>query len=334
MTENKWPMPSQTNKPDGTPRQVGVEFELQGLEVKELAEVTASSLNAEIERVSDAEYLVKSTQYGDFRIEIDYALLKRMARDQAEQPDDVGDIDRIALEVLTDASMLVVPCEVVTPPLPMQDLQAVLEPMVRQTRDAGAKGTDASFVYAFGLHLNIEPPAMAAENVLALLKGFVCLYDWLLWSEDVDLSRRATPYISRYPGAYEDLLIDPDYWPDWSVFIDDYLEHNPTRNRAMDMLPMFASVDEDRVRNVVDDDRVKARPAFHYRLANCRIDVPDWSIAKPWVRWLQVEALASDRERLNECCRALQADRDRVLHRFDSQWLDTVKSWLADPESA
>lgn len=329
-----WKQPRTTTKPDGTARHVGVEFELQGLDVKKLADLTAESLASEIEQVSDAEYVVKSGDYGDFRIEIDYALLKRMARDQAENPDDVDDIERIALEVLKDASMLVVPCEVVTPPLPMDDLQTVLEPMVDRVRRAGGKGTDASFLYAFGLHLNIEPPTMEADDVVDLLKSFVCLYDWLLHSEEVDLSRRATPYISRYPAGYEDLLIEPGYRPDWTAFIDDYLEHNPTRNRAMDMLPMFASVDQDRVRSVVDDDRVKARPAFHYRLANCRIDVPDWSIADPWGRWLQVEALAADRERLDECCRALQADRDRVLHRFDSQWLDTVREWLTDPESA
>ena len=334
MTDKSWPSPAQTKKPDDTPRHVGVEFELQGLEVRQLAELTAESLDSDIRKVSDAEYVVESRDYGDFRIEIDYALLKRIARDQADNPDDVDDIERLALEVLTDASMLVVPCEVVTPPLPMSDLQSVLEPIVQRVRRAGGKGTDASFLYAFGLHLNIEPPTMEAGDVVALLKSFVCLYDWLLHSEEVDLSRRATPYISRYPADYENLLIEPGYRPDWTTFIDDYLEHNPTRNRAMDMLPMFASVDETRVRDVVDDDRVKARPAFHYRLANCRIDVPDWSIADPWARWLQVEALAADRERLADCCRALQADRDRVLHRFDSQWLDKVREWLTDDESA
>lgn len=334
MNSSRWRLPTKTEKADGSPRRVGVEFELQGLEVEDIARIAAESLGREVERVSDAEYLVESADFGDFRIEIDYALLKRMARDQADEPEEVGNLDRLALDVLTDASMLVVPCEVVTPPLPMSDLSDVLEPLQQRLRTAGAKGTDRSFLYAFGVHLNIEPPAMEARDVLAMLKAFVCLYDWLVWREDVDLSRRATPYISRYPADYENLIVDPEYWPEWSKLIDDYLEHNPTRNRAMDMLPMFASVDEERVRSVVDDDRVKARPAFHYRLANCRIDVPDWSIAGPWRRWLEVESLASDGERLDTYCRGLLDDRERVLHHFDSQWLEQVKAWLAASESA
>ena len=79
---------------------------------------------------------------------------------------------------------------------------------------------------------------------------------------------------------------------------------------------------------VVDDDLIKPRPAFHYRLANCCVDDPDWSIAEPWRRWLKIEALALDRERLVDCCNAFLKDRQRTLGRFDNQWREEVQQWL------
>jgi hypothetical protein len=33
--------------------------------------------------------------------------------------------------------------------------------------------------------------------------------------------------------------------PDLDTLIDDYLEYNPTRNRALDFLPLFLHLDED-----------------------------------------------------------------------------------------
>jgi hypothetical protein len=43
-------------------------------------------------------------------------------------------------------------------------------------------------------------------------------------------------------------------------------------------LPLLAEIDSDRVRRFVNDPRIKARPAFHYRLANCHIERADWSV--------------------------------------------------------
>ena len=309
---------------------MGVEFELQGLGVDELAKIAADVLGGTLAPVSSAEFTVGVEGQGDYRIEVDYALLKDAAR---QEPGEKGSIARkveeLRLEALTAASVALVPCEVVTPPLEMAVLHEPLDALTTAIRDAGGKGTRESPLYAFGVHFNVEPPAMDPKTVVAYAKAFVCLFDWLVHEGEVDFMRRVTPYINRFPGALELALTQPDYWPDWDTFVVDYLRASPTRNRALDMLPMLAEVNPAAVELVVDDDRVKARPTFHYRLANCLIDEPGWSISEPWGRWLEIERLANDTDLLNSVCEEFVADRDRVLHRIDGGWRDRVGQLIA-----
>ena len=106
------------------------------------------------------------------------------------------------------------------------------------------------------------------QEEFSSLKSFFCLYDWMIDVERPDLARRVTPYINHFESDYIKLVLNRDYDPTIEQLIDDYLEYNPTRNRNLDMLPLFAFIDEKRVRSVVDDPRVNARPTFHYRLPN------------------------------------------------------------------
>ena len=320
---------TRSTKPDGTPRRVGVEFELQGIPVDELARLTALTFGGDVERVSKAEYLIDVDDQGQYRVEIDYALLKKLAKAQQGSTDSDGpSIDSLAVDTLSAVSAAIVPCEVVAPPLPMDSFLSTLQDLTDAIRYAGGKGTGHSPFYAFGLHLNVEPPDLDAATIAAYMKAFVCLFDWIVWQGEVDWSRRITPYIKRYSAEYELELTDPQYWPNQDTLIADYLRAEGTRNRALDMLPMFSELDSNAVERAVDDDLVKARPAFHYRLANCSIDDPAWSIADPWGRWLQIEHLACDRDALNECCAAYQRDRRRLLHRLDNTWRETVTQWL------
>ncbi len=329
MTTPQWPMPAKTTREDDSPRHVGVEFELQGIAVDDLAKLTATTLNGQLELLSTVEYKVTVPEQGDYRVEVDYALLKQKAKQQQDLSlEEQKLIDTVTVDVLSAASSLLVPCEVITPPLEMESLAQPMQALTDAIRAAGGKGTRHSLFYAFGLHLNIEPPALDAHTVAAYMKAFTCLFDWLVWEGEVDPARRATPYIQRFPEEYALHLTDPEYWPDWDTLIDDYLHWNASRNRALDMLPLFAEIDAARVHATVDDAKVKARPAFHYRLANCEIDEPDWSIVDPWSRWLQIEYLANDRNALLGCCAAYRSDRKRLLHRVDNSWRQTVTQWL------
>ena len=84
-----------------------------------------------------------------------------------------------------------------------------------------------------------------------------------------------------------------------AAFIDDYLAANPTRNRDLDLLPLLHYFDETRVRAVLPNEKINGRPTFHYRLPDARVSDPGWSIAPDWNRWVCVERLAADRERLD-----------------------------------
>lgn len=326
-TRSRWPLPPIHRKPDGTPRRVGVEFELQGLDVGNLAAIVAEALDGTVRRVSSAEYLVTDPTHGEYRVEVDSVLLKNNAELTADD-DDLPALQEAAVKVIDSVSSLVVPCEVVSPPLPMTEVCKPMDSLVAATRKAGARGTQQSLLYAFGVHLNVEPPTMDPQQIVDYIRAFVCLYDWIVEAGDIDLTRQMMPYIRRFPTEYEQLVTGADYRPDWRRLIADYLGANPTRNRALDMLPMFAHVDEQAVRDVVDDDLIKPRPAFHYRLANCCIDDPDWSIAQPWRRWLQIEQLALDKPALTDCCDAFNRDRQRFLSNMDNQWREEVQQWL------
>jgi hypothetical protein len=101
-----------------------------------------------------------------------------------------------------------------------------------------------------------------------------------------------------YPKAFVRQVLSPNYWPDITIFIDDYLAANPTRRRALDLLPCLAHLDEARVRAVVPHEKIGRREVLHYRLPQAHVGEPGWSIAADWNRWIEVEQLASDRPRL------------------------------------
>jgi len=325
----KWNMPATTHKPDGAPRQVGIEIELQGIPVDRLVALVRDALGGTVRDVSRSEYEIDVPDQGTWRVEVDFALLKEMAKEEAAlEKSDENSSQAIALDALDAMSSLLVPCEIVSPPLGMESIGEPMDAVVRAVRDAGGNGTHASLVYAFGVHFNVEPTDMQAGTVLAYMQAFVCLFDWIVWKGEIDLARRVTPYIKPFPRQYQALILEPDYRPDFAGLIKDYLAHNATRNRALDMLPLFSMIDEDLIKETVDDDRVNARPAFHYRLANSCVDEPDWSIADPWNRWLKIEQLAADKDALATLCAEMLADSERMLHPLDNKWREKVQLWV------
>ena len=193
-----------------------------------------------------------------------------------------------------------IPCEIVAPPIPFTKLPE-LEALRVALCNHGALGTKASVMYGFGFQLNVEVPDRSAETLLRHLQAFLVLYDWLADVVDVDFTRRIGPFINPFPLEYRKKVLDPRYEPNIDTLIDDYLLANPTRNRPLDMLPVFAMIDEHKVAFAAKDaEKVKARPTFHYRLPNCLVDDPAWSIALEWNRWVEVERLAADPKRMRE----------------------------------
>ncbi|MEX2480481.1 MAG: amidoligase family protein [Gammaproteobacteria bacterium] len=321
--------PPWTQNPRGEQRRVGVELEMAGLSLDRLAAVVAEFLGATIETSGRYERTVIGDAAGEWGVELDFDLLKRLGREQRESGTWSDDLANSAEDSLNWLAAPLVPLELVSPPLPLERLPDV-ERLIAILREAGATGTSDSLVNAFGMQFNPEIPSEAPAVLAAYLQAFLCLYDWLVARAEINFTRRLTTYIDPFPRAYVRKVVDPDYAPDKAALIDDYLRDNPTRNRALDMLPLFLHLDETRVRRVTTDPLIKARPTFHYRLPNCEIDRPDWGLYLAWNDWIEVERLAADAERLEACCTAYSKFLDSALKRWLGDWQAQIEQrWLA-----
>ena len=267
------------------------------------------------------------TTLDDFRVELDVALLKRLGQARIDAEQAPGVVGQLSEDVLAAVARRLAPCEIVSSPLPF-DRMAELDRLIEALRRAGARGTDDSLVYAFGVHFNPEPPALDCATVLAHMQAFALLHDWLLSRLDVDWVRRLTPFIRPWARPYVELILARDYAPDMERLIDDYLAYNPSRNHALDMLPLFAFLDQHKVRAVVEDPRVQARPTFHYRLANCRVGDPHWRLTDEWQSWLTIEDLAADAHKRA----AMSRDYRRLMQRpwgdLFAEWSQRAETWL------
>lgn len=324
MTKPQLVMPPEQTNADGDERAVGVEIEFGDLNLVAAAEVLQTFLanqcdNCEVSSQGRYERTISGDPAGDWVIEFDYSYLKKMGRE--EEQDELRAATERGLAWVAES---VVPVEVVSPPLPLSRL-AEVETLMDDLRAAGARGSSDSLAYAFGMQLNPELPSLESRTIMAHIKAFLCLYDWLLARIDPDISRRISNYIDPFPKEYLQLALSPDYWPDLTTLMDDYLEHNPTRNRALDMLPLFRHLDEDKLVAAVDTRLVKARPTFHYRLPGCEIHDANWGLHRVWNDWVKVEQLAANQELLNECGQAFLKHQKKLFSSFGKQWLEQLE---------
>ncbi|MEJ8567179.1 amidoligase family protein [Elongatibacter sediminis] len=324
---SRYPLPPARTTVDGASRRIGVEIELIGPGVPEVARVVSEHTGGEAQSVSRYEYEVGGDEAGTWRVEIDQELLKKMGRERESRDEPLPLLDEAAEELLRFGSELLVPVEIVSPPLPMERLPE-FDRLTGALREAGAKGTGANPAYAFGLQFNPELPALDADTVTRYLKAFLCLYDWLKSRSQVDATRKLTGFAKPFPADYVRRVVNPGYRPDLAALMDDYLRDNPTRNRALDMLPLFAHLDEDRVRAAVEDSRIKARPTLHYRLPNSELGRADWGVFVAWGDWLEVERLACDRKRLDDICGAYHELLKQPLGGMLADWAGECEQWL------
>ncbi|MFC6670077.1 amidoligase family protein [Marinobacterium aestuariivivens] len=313
---------------DGRERRVGVEIELAGIDLDAIARCVQATFGGHVERVSPCEQRLVGTELGEFKLELDFSYLKQLGREQSHGHS--SELEQLATEAMAAVARNIVPFEVVSPPLPMSRLPE-LERLVAALRAGGALGTRSAARYAFGVHFNPELPALDVNTLLRYFKAYLCLHDWLSARERTDLVRRLSTFIQPFSRDYCRKVVDPDYWPDLETFIDDYLYWNPSRNRSLDMLPLFAWLEPARVRAVLPEEKINARPTLHYRLPNSDIDNPQWRLLDAWEDWLQVEALVRDTERLDELCRRYLQHFSKLAPQLLVPWAERVELWLSDP---
>ncbi|MEP6223256.1 amidoligase family protein, partial [Marinobacter sp.] len=197
-----------------------------------------------------------------------------------------------------------------------------------ELRRAGALGSREALYYAFGLQLNPELPDLSATTLVRYLQAFAALYEWLKARHQIDFSRKLTSYIEPWSSTYIDLLISEDYAPDMEKLMRDYLHYNPTRNKALDLLPLFAHLNSGLLAEYVEDERIKSRPTLHYRLPDCDIDNPDWHFSTVWNDWVVLEQLVANADDLSKLVTEFRNSRKLSLHNLTHSWIDTSDQWL------
>lgn len=274
-------------------RKVGVEIEFGGIGAMETARIISNRLGGTIEGSTPYAATVRDTAIGDVSVELDWSWMQKAG-------DDGGIIDQTK-EILADLGRDVVPTEIVAPPLEADRLDE-LDSLVRGLAENGAKGTRAGLLNGFGLHLNPEvwEADLNARSLLQVLQAYLLMSAILRREIQVDFTRSILPFVAAFGDDYMRYVINPDYDPSMDTLIDDYITFNPTRNRELDMLPLFSHIDGDRVRRRLHDEKISSRPTFHWRLPNADLENTNWSVSHEWERWLTVETLAIDDRRLQE----------------------------------
>lgn len=300
-TPEDFHQPPLVDNAEGRTRGVGVELEYAGLTAEQSALALAEALGGDVVEDDPHAFRLLCTELGDIAIELDSRYLH-----PDKHPTVLGGMGAKVASWLGSAATYLIPCELVTAPIPIDRLHGV-DRAVEVLRRAGGKGTQDGAFYAFGLHFNPEAPRLDATTIASVLKAFVLLNGWLRRQVGPDPTRSILGFAEPFPDAYIRRIADPDYRPDLAQFIDDYVAANPTRNRDLDMLPLLTFLDERRVRAVLPEEKIGPRPTFHYRLPDARVSDPGWSIAPDWNRWVAVERLAADCDRLDELGRAYLA---------------------------
>lgn len=332
-----FPLPRRRHTADGRERRLGIELEFAGLEITRVCELVTELYGGRVDPVSRFEYKIRDTRWGSFGIEIDMSLLKE--RSYLKFLDFMGvelgdDALRHTEDLLARLATTLVPHEIGTPPIPFGEAHEI-ERLRQRLHSEHALGTRASLRYAFGLQFNPESPALDAATVLNYLRAFLLLVDWLEQRTQVVLARRLSPFVNDFPQSYVRRVLEPDYSPSLEGLIDDYLEENPTRNRPLDMLPLFAHVDAGRVSHGLGDAHVKInpRPTYHYRLPNCLIDDPGWTLAREWRGWVVVDDLAQNPEKIHMMSTDYLEERAPVSMGYDENWAARVADeWLDDED--
>lgn len=323
------------NNSAGEPRRFGFELEFGNLTVRECAEAIRAQFGGEIEQINPFAVEIVNSALGRLKVERDAKLLTSSKHRQMFSKINLDfNLDAMLDEIedgVDRLSSYLIPCEIVTEPLPFEAFPG-LDEIVTVLNRINAKGTQGSFLYAFGLHINPAAPDLGGETILAYLQSFLLIADWIIEDAGIDFSRRFfTSYIDPFPGRYLDKILDEEYAPSLQVLIGDYLDDNPTRNRPLDMLPLFCEIDDRMVMarvNKLERDLIGSRPAFHYRLPDCRLGDQTWSIASSWNRWWYVEVLAADRGLRAELLKLWKANSLEFFMTRKNDWIGLVREFL------
>ncbi|MBS8226571.1 hypothetical protein DYI42_10060 [Vannielia litorea] len=307
------PLP-RTKTAEGDPRHIGVEIELGGLDEAEVARIVAETCGGTPHQTATFDWLVEGGPLGDVEVYLDTSFRK-----------DGGTLVETAIETARG----VLPVEIVTAPVAPDEI-ATLDTLCAALRDAGARGSRDGVLLGFGVHFNPQVVSTELDDILPTLRAFALLEDTLRAMDPIDPSRRAQPFVDRWPKTLVDALAEGDF-ADLAALIDCYLENAPSRNYDLDALPLFMEIDAEKVEAAEHGlGGVSARPTWHYRMPDCRVDEPQWSLAYEWNRWVLVEEVARDSALLESLAAEWARHRDEGLLSRRSDWAERAGAMVAE----
>ncbi|APX10538.1 amidoligase family protein [Tateyamaria omphalii] len=278
---------------DGTDRRVGVEIEFAGLTEDATATLVRAELGGDIHRDATHDLHVSGTELGTVKIVLDTAL-RRLG--------DAGPVDKVL-----DALRGLIPVEIVTDPL-TRDQLVRLDTFRDTLRRNGAVGTTDGVLLGFGVHLNVSITDTHDPFTWQTVLAFALMQGWLRRRMPIDGTRRLMPFVAPWPDAFVTELAHIGPTPTCDAVRDLYAQHCNSRNHALDLLPIFRHADTEAFdRLFPNQSNTKGRPAFHFRLPDCRIDDAAWSLNLEWQRWRLVELLAADADALSALTRKRRA---------------------------
>lgn len=303
------PLPDHRGQ-SGKGRRTGVEIEFGGLSVDQTAQIICDLWGGAVSDRQERVSVIEGGRLGKVKVELDISLAKKWAEDMAAQA--LGDL---------------VPVEIVTAPLTqgqMPECTALLDALHQQ----GGLGTQAKLGYGFGVHLNPELPPGGTPALVAIVRAFALLEDWLRQSDPLDRTRRLLPFVNPWPLVLIDALASQRDW-DLAEFAQTYARLAPARGFGLDLLPALQDACPQALSALAPDQLKGGRPTFHYRLPESRLGDPDWSLAYEWNRWVLVEQVACDAGLLAALADAWLAHRKKLLSRR-AEFAQTVETLLAD----
>ncbi|MFT7288645.1 MAG: hypothetical protein ACI87W_002767, partial [Halieaceae bacterium] len=137
MDKNR--LPDRTTNAEGDSCRVGVEIELPGATPHAMAHLIASLFGGKSIEPARFEFEIKGSCYGDFELELDSSYMKELAAEKARQLTEPGPIEAITVDLFARASELMVPWEIVSPPIPITELHHLCE-LIEKLRAEGALG--------------------------------------------------------------------------------------------------------------------------------------------------------------------------------------------------
>lgn len=280
-------MTSETGHP-GDDVAVGVEVEFVGLSARAAIEALRASLGGSIAEEDAHAFSLRDSAIGGVAIELDL----RHVHPHRAAPGLLKPRNGRTAAWLGTLVQPIVPREAIFAPRPSGRLSEIDE-AIDVLRAAGAKGDGKTLFDTLGLHFNIAACRLDVAAIRSTTLAFARLDSWMRADIARGDRRLAAQLAAPYPEAYREALEHGSAHQSQADFVDLYLTHNPTRRRALDLLPLLLHLDPERVRARLPFEKIAPRPVFHWRLPVAHVGRPHWGVMEDWGRWLAIEAEAA-----------------------------------------